>query len=128
MGDSLIQEYIKNITPLLDENEALFGLMVNRQIGSRLLPKLRGNRQELELDLWCLLHFCVEGKPPDELVLSTIGSPIALNDFAPMATAILANRNIAGDQSARFISAARETMTVFEKLREFGVYPPPVVG
>jgi hypothetical protein len=58
MTASLIQEYIVNMHALLAQNETLYGLMVERQIATRLLPRVRGTRAELEADLSALLQFC----------------------------------------------------------------------
>lgn len=113
-----VLEYIESMGALLRQQPELYGIMVERQVQSRLLPKIAGPRVTLEPTLWQLLIFCLEGH---EAVVPALDDVL----FEKARAAATNRATLAGDQTAAFPDAALAVIRIMETLREAGSYPPP---
>ena len=115
---SVVLEYITNMRALIDQQPHLFGMMVERQVQVRLLPKVSGTRQTLEPDLWALLVFCLDGHQ---------AAVPELNDevYQKAQAAATAGAALSGQGEAVYPRAAQAVFATLVVLREAGVYPAP---
>jgi hypothetical protein len=113
-GD-LIFDYLTNMRALLSANPSMFKMMVERQVMSRLLPKIKGTRHELEHPLWELLIFCLDGaqaKPPE----------LSNEMYLKAQQAANTGYTLEGEHTAHFPKAAFAVTKVLSTLRESGTY------
>lgn len=114
-----LAEYVGNLRALLNQSEARFAIMVERQVQFALLPKLAGPKSSLESPLWDLLVLLLDGhqapveSPTDPLWTRALD---AAQQGASLSMA---------DGKARFPKAAQAVAGVAATLRDCGVYPAP---
>jgi len=113
-----VVEYVDNMRALLAEQPELYGLMVERQVQSRLLPRVAGSRAHLEPELWTLLVFCLDGH--DAAV-----PPLDDATYERAVAAALGGNGLGSGGAARFPDAAKAVAQTMVELREVGVYPRP---
>jgi hypothetical protein len=114
-------EYVDNMRALLVEQPQFYGLMVERQVQARLLPRLAGSRVRLEPELWPLLVFCLEGHE--------VAAPAFDEEQIQRALAAASGgTRLMGDGAAVYPAAAKSVAEALVVLREVGVYPRPVLG
>ena len=113
-----ISEYLTNIRELLRLDPHKFGLMVERQVQRRLLPRLHGTRANLEPELWALLVFCLDGA-------EAAAPPLTDETLESAKGAAQAGTSLTGEDQAAFPRAAHAVLETLDTVREAGVYPPP---
>lgn len=121
MGSSVVLEYIENMRALIDQQPHLFGMMVERQVQARLLPRISGTRQALEPDLWALVVFCLDGHQAE-------APPLTDETFERASAAAAQGQRLGGEGEAAYPRAAQAVVAALATLREAGVYPPPRLG
>jgi len=114
-----VAEYVGNLRQLLRLDYRRWRLVVDRQVLSQVLPKLKGTRAVLELHLWGLLVLCLNGHQADV-------PDLADEEWAKAVQAVNNGKSIDGDRSAEFLRAATGVLRVMATLRETGIYPAPL--
>jgi len=113
-----LPEYVENLRALLRNNEARYGLMVERQIQAQLLRKMTGLRASLELPLWALLVLCLDGYQAQV-------PPLDDATFVAASQAAGASTSLGRAGPASYPQAARSLVNAMAVLRQYGVYPKP---
>ena len=115
-----LAEYVDNLRALLRLDQARWSLVVERQVLSRVLPRLSGSRAKLESPLWSLLILCLDGHdaPTPELTEE---------NWEKARQAAADSKAFSRPGRAVYPHAAVEVAMLMTVLREAGVYPPPVL-
>lgn len=113
-----LQEYVTNLKVLLSQNEARYGLMVERQVRAQLLRRMQGSRSSLEIPLWSLLCLCLNGHEAE-------CQPLDDSTWEKARAAALESSSLAGNGKARFPAAALALSEAMDTLRTYGVFPRP---
>ena len=115
----LINGYLENTQELLKKNRSLFSMMVERQIMSRLLPRVKGTRVQIEPSLWRLLMFCLDG-------LGDTIPPLDNESYERALQVAQSNQQWGTSEPIVYPVAARAVVGILDVVREHGVYPEPI--